>query len=103
MQGPQYLITFLSNPSLVSSEACTMNSRNIPPAIIFFGPDGSAKTTQAALLVNEIQRRGMKTKKIWLRPPHTLAYAISIITMRFLKLDDGYELRSKYGPNRIFR
>ena len=80
-----------------------MNSRNIPPAIIFFGPDGSGKTTQADLLVNEIQRRGMKSKKIWIRSLHTLAYVISIIAMRFLKLNDVYELRSKYGPNRLFR
>ena len=45
--------------------------------IAFFGPDGSGKTTQARLLVNYLQSHGTKTKKVWIRSPHTLAYLFS--------------------------
>jgi len=80
-----------------------MNSNNIPSAIIFFGPDGSGKTTQANLLVDELNKRGLRNKKIWIRSLHTLAYILSIIAMHLLNLDSVYEFRSKFGRNRTFR
>lgn len=45
--------------------------------VAFFGPDGSGKTTQARLLVNYLQSHGIKTRLVWIRSPHTLAYLFS--------------------------
>jgi thymidylate kinase len=75
----------------------------MPSAIIFFGPDGSGKTTQAELLVNELCDRGIKTKRLWLRSLHTLAFVISVIAMHVLKLENVYEFRSRYSDNAAFR
>jgi thymidylate kinase len=69
---------------------------NIPRVIIFFGPDGSGKTTQAKLLSDQLKSRGFSVKKIWMRSVHTLAFLISRIAQQFLKLNDVYEFRSKY-------
>ena len=75
----------------------------LPPAIIFFGPDGSGKTTQADLLVHELRINGIKTKKVWLRSLHTLAYVISNFAMHILDLQDIYEFRAKYSNMKSFR
>jgi thymidylate kinase len=69
---------------------------NIPRIIIFFGPDGSGKTTQAGLLSDQLKSRGFSVKQIWMRSLHTLAFLISRIAQQFLKLNDVYEFRSKY-------
>ncbi|MHA1834222.1 MAG: hypothetical protein ACTSV7_09530 [Candidatus Baldrarchaeia archaeon] len=44
--------------------------------IHFFGPDGAGKTTQVDLLVNFFKKRGVQTRKCWVRSPHTLAYIL---------------------------
>lgn len=75
----------------------------IPKAIIFFGPDGSGKTTQADLLVKEINNRGIKTRKVWLRSLHTLAFIISAAAMRCLSLENVYQFRTKYSHARGFK
>lgn len=81
-----------------------MNSpNNIPRAIIFFGPDGSGKTTQANMLVSELNRKGIRNKKLWLRSLHTLAFLISKVSMYVMKLNDVYQLRTKYSHHTAFR
>jgi thymidylate kinase len=76
---------------------------NIPRAIIFFGPDGSGKTTQANMLISELNRKGIRNKKLWLRSLHTLAFLISKVGMYIMKLDDIYQLRTKYSDHAAFR
>jgi thymidylate kinase len=76
---------------------------NIPRAIIFFGPDGSGKTTQANMLISELNRKGIRNKKLWLRSLHTLAFLISKASMYIMKLDDIYQLRTKYSDHVSFR
>jgi thymidylate kinase len=80
-----------------------ITTKKIPSAIIFFGPDGSGKTTQADMLVKELERNGIKTRKLWLRSLHTLAFIISKLAMHTLKLDTVYEFRAKYSHRRSFR
>lgn len=74
-----------------------------PRAIIFFGPDGSGKTTQANLLIGEMRRRGIKTRRLWLRSLHTLAFVISGLAMRLQKLNNPYEFRQRYAHRKLFR
>ena len=76
---------------------------NFPRAIIFFGPDGSGKTTQANMLISELNRKGIRNKKLWLRSLHTLAFLISRASMYIMKLDDIYQLRTKYSNHTAFR
>jgi thymidylate kinase len=76
---------------------------NIPRAIIFFGPDGSGKTTQANMLISELNRKGIRNRKLWLRSLHTLAFLISKASMYIMKLDDIYQLRTKYSDHAAFR
>ncbi len=78
-------------------------NKEIPRSIIFFGPDGSGKTTQADMLVNELRRNEIKTKKLWLRSLHTLAFLISKFAMHVLGLKTVYEFREKYSHRRSFR
>jgi thymidylate kinase len=66
-------------------------------AIIFFGPDGSGKTTQADILLQELTRKGIKCKRFWMRSLHTLAFLISKIAMNLLSLHNVYEFREKYA------
>jgi len=76
---------------------------NLPKAIIFFGPDGSGKSTQADLLIRELNVRKIRNKKIWIRSLHTLAFLISKVAMHTLRLSHIYELRSRYANNSFFR
>jgi len=80
-----------------------ITTRKIPSAIIFFGPDGSGKTTQAEMLVNLLNRNGVKTRKLWLRSLHTLAFVISTIAMHLLHLNSVFEFRQKYSHKKSFR
>jgi len=80
-----------------------ITTSEIPAAIIFFGPDGSGKTTQADLLVKELGRRGIKSRKLWLRSLHTLAFVLSKLAMRVQHLENVYEFRAKYSHKRFFR
>jgi thymidylate kinase len=76
---------------------------NIPRAIIFFGPDGSGKTTQANMLISELNQKGIRSKKLWLRSLHTLAFIISKVSTYIMKLDDVYQFRTKYSDHAAFR
>jgi len=80
-----------------------ITTNKIPAAIIFFGPDGSGKTTQANLLVEELRKNRIKTRKLWLRSLHTLAFVVSGIAMHVLRLDSVYEFRARYSHKRLFR
>jgi len=47
--------------------------------VVFFGPDGSGKTTQAKLLTSYFIKRGYKVKQVWIRSNHSLAALVSKI------------------------
>ncbi|MCW4009504.1 MAG: (d)CMP kinase [Candidatus Bathyarchaeota archaeon] len=47
-----------------------------PFFVHFFGPDGSGKSTQADLLTAYLKTKNVKTRKYWLRSPHTLAFLL---------------------------
>ena len=50
-----------------------------PHVIVITGIDGSGKTTIANLLVKHLRSKGCKTKYVWIKSLHTLAYLISRI------------------------
>jgi thymidylate kinase len=82
---------------------CIMiTTSKVPQVIIFFGPDGSGKTTQANLLIQSLRKNGVKTTKLWLRSLHTLAFMISKLAMHTLHLQDVYEFRARYSHNKHF-
>jgi thymidylate kinase len=72
-------------------------------AIIFFGPDGSGKTTQAELLLQRLRNDGIKTRKLWLRSLHTLAFIISRVAMSVFNYHSVYDFRKKYSPKKSFQ
>lgn len=53
----------------------------IPRCIAISGVDGSGKTTLANWLVKYLRSKGYKTKYVWIKSRHTLAYFISQILM----------------------
>ena len=55
-----------------------------PPrkTVIFFGADGTGKTTQVTLLLKEFRRRGLKARKAWIRARHSLSYIISQLLIK---------------------
>ena len=56
----------------------TETSRNRKPrAVIFFGADGTGKSTQAAMLLREFNDRGVKARSAWLRGRHSVSYLVS--------------------------
>jgi thymidylate kinase len=50
-------------------------------AVIFFGSDGTGKSTQAILLKGELEKSGTRVKRIWIRGRHTLAFIVSQILL----------------------
>ena len=54
-------------------------------AIIFMGPDGSGKSTQARNIARMLTNRGFKVRFCWIRGPHSIA---SILSRFLIKL--GY-------------
>jgi thymidylate kinase len=76
---------------------------DFPRAIIFFGPDGSGKTTQADMLISELNCKRIRNKKLWLRSLHTLAFLISKVSMYIMKLNDIYQFRTKYSDHATFK
>ncbi|MFQ5888111.1 MAG: hypothetical protein ACE5HY_05390, partial [Candidatus Hydrothermarchaeales archaeon] len=50
--------------------------------MIFFGADGTGKSTQAEILLKEFKGRGVKSRKAWIRARHSLAYIISQILLK---------------------
>jgi thymidylate kinase len=54
-----------------------------PKLIIFFGPDGSGKTTQSRLLASHFNQMGFKVRLVWIRAHHSLASILSKILASF--------------------
>jgi len=54
-----------------------------PQLIVFFGPDGSGKTTQARLLASHLQQEDFKVRLVWIRAHHSLASILSKILVSF--------------------
>jgi len=54
-----------------------------PQLLVFFGPDGSGKTTQAKLLASHFQQQGFKVRLVWIRAHHSLASILSKILASF--------------------
>jgi thymidylate kinase len=50
--------------------------------VIFFGADGTGKTTQATLLLKRLGQEGLNASKIWIRGRHSLASCISALLLR---------------------
>ncbi|MFY3740881.1 MAG: thymidylate kinase [Candidatus Nitrosomirales archaeon] len=80
-----------------------ITTNRIPPAIIFFGPDGSGKTTQAELLIKELRRNGIRSRKLWLRSLHTFAFLISKVAMHTMGLQSVYDFRARYSHKKFFK
>ena len=67
----------------------------VPPLIVFFGPDGSGKTTQARLLACHFQQKGFKVRLVWIRAHHSLASILSKILVSF----GYYRMMSSQGKS----
>jgi len=51
--------------------------------ISFCGVDGVGKSIQARLLMNFLNRNGMKVKMVWIRSPHTFAFYLWRLFQKF--------------------
>ncbi|MEM3610106.1 MAG: hypothetical protein QW076_04355 [Candidatus Anstonellales archaeon] len=60
--------------------------------ILFFGPDGSGKTTLAKLLKKRLIKNGLKIKISWVRGTHTLSLILALILSKFsnMKGNDNF-------------
>jgi thymidylate kinase len=66
-----------------SNIRCPSNQTNTrPKVIVFFGSDGTGKSTQAALLIEKLEKRGFKTKRVWIRGRHSLAFFVSQVLLK---------------------
>lgn len=55
-----------------------MNKKqHYPRVIVFFGPDGAGKSTQARLLIGYLKSQGQRTRTAWMRGRHSLAFVIA--------------------------
>jgi len=54
-----------------------------PQLIVFFGSDGSGKTTQVRLLATHFRQQGFKVRLVWIRAHHSLASILSKILASF--------------------
>lgn len=50
--------------------------------VVFFGSDGSGKTTQARSLASHLQRQGFRVIVVWIRAHHSFASVLSKILVR---------------------
>lgn len=69
-----------------------------PRVIVFFGPDGTGKSTQAQLLIGYLKSHGRRTRIAWLRGRHSLAF---VIAKFFTKL--GYYRIVKVPSGVVYR
>lgn len=51
--------------------------------IVFFGPDGSGKTTQSRLVASNLKEQGFRVRFVWIRAHHSLASVLSKILVCF--------------------
>lgn len=51
--------------------------RGFPKAVLFFGPDGVGKTTQARLLIRYLRFRKSRPWWVWIRGRHSLAFLLA--------------------------
>ena len=68
--------------------------RQSPKLIHFFGPDGSGKSTQVELLLDFLQKRGVRVKKCWVRSPHTIAF---VLWRMFVKIGFYRVVQNPFG------
>ena len=52
-----------------------------PRAVIFFGSDGTGKSTHAQLVIEELRRDGYKARRAWIRGRHSLAFLVSQVLL----------------------
>ena len=55
-----------------------------PRLIVITGIDGSGKTTIARLLTKQLRSEDIKTRYVWIKSLHTLAYLLSRVFVRTL-------------------
>lgn len=67
----------------------------VPRVVVFFGSDGTGKTTQAGLLTEELNRKGFKVSRAWIRGRHSFAFFISQF---LLKLGYRGYIIAPYAP-----
>lgn len=77
-----------------------MTKKHYPRIIVFFGPDGAGKSTQARLLIEYLKSHGCRTRIAWMRGRHSVAFILA----KFLKSLGYYRVvKSPSGvAHRIF-
>jgi len=68
--------------------------QHYPRVVVFFGPDGAGKSTQAQLLIWYLKSRGYRTRIAWMRGRHSLAF---ILAQFFTRLGYYRVLKSPSG------
>jgi thymidylate kinase len=53
-----------------------------PRSVIFFGADGTGKSTHAQLIMEHLGKEGIKARKAWIRGRHSLAFLVSQALLR---------------------
>lgn len=56
--------------------------QHFPRLVVFFGPDSAGKSTQARLFVAYLRSHKYRSKRIWIRGRHTLAFVLANIFVR---------------------
>jgi len=69
-------------------------------AIIFMGPDGAGKSTQAKLVGAWLVKRGFKVRFCWIRGRHSLAYVLSnfLIQIGYFRVVQGKTSERVFDP-----
>ena len=69
--------------------------------VALYGPDGVGKSSQIDIISDNLVKDGCKVKKIWIRAPHTLAFLIATVLVKFgFSVDDVNSFgRVKKLPN----
>jgi thymidylate kinase len=62
--------------SIIAAEVATPPGERRPRVIYLCGNDGTGKTTQARLVVGDLERRGVRVRYVWLRFPQLVSLPI---------------------------